>query len=281
MLYLVTMKIPSKYYTNLVSSRLIGGNTSEHELHCGFLCKNGYQKVETLFPNFGGLLVLDGTGMYEDAIVGTSAVGPGDWVQRMPGVEHISTINEGIWLECFIVFGGRLFEVLTELGLVSNTRPVLSTGLDLSLIKRFFAFQEELSRAKDSELFRCLITAQSLLASVYEQAGNGTSREQRIADQACWLLGEQLGERLSTEELLQGMGLSYERIRKLFMKQIGVSPHAYRIRRRLDRACELLREGKASVSEIAERLGYADPFTFSRQFTKERGTSPSAYRKQI
>ena len=77
------------------------------------------------------------------------------------------------------------------------------------------------------------------------------------------------------------MGLSYERIRKLFMKQIGVSPHAYRIRRRLDRACELLREGKASVSEIAERLGYADPFTFSRQFTKERGTSPSAYRKQI
>lgn len=135
--------------------------------------------------------------------------------------------------------------------------------------------------AKDSELFRCLITAQSLLASVYEYAGNGTSREQRMAGQACRLLGEHLGARVGTEELRAGMGLSYERIRKIFVEQIGVSPYAYRIRRRLDRACEMLREGRASISEIVGHLGDADPFTFSRQFTKERGASPSAYRKQM
>lgn len=86
---------------------------------------------------------------------------------------------------------------------------------------------------------------------------------------------------MGAEELLAGMGLSYERNRKIFTEQVGVSPHAYRIRRRLDRACEMLREARVSISEIAEHLGYADPFTFSRQFTKERGSSPTAFRKQM
>ncbi len=281
MSYLVAMKIPEKYYLTRITTRSIGGNGANHELHCGFLCKNGRLKAERNFGFYSGLLVLDGTGSYEDKLGRKYEVGSGDFVQRLPRCAHVSTINKGIWLECYIAFGRRLFEFLAELGLVSENQPVLHVGLDLGLVERFHAFQKQLSQAKDSELFHCLITAQSLLASVYEQARPTESREHMLVEQACHLLGERLGERCGLEELLAGMELSYERIRKVFTTQVGVSPHAYRIRRRLDRACELLHEETLSISEIANQLGYADLFTFSRQFTKERGTSPSAYRKQM
>ncbi len=43
-------------------------------------------------------------------------------------------------------------------------------------------------------------------------------------------------------------------------------------------ACELLRSTSASVSEVAARVGIADPFYFSRVFSHQRGLSPRAYR---
>lgn len=275
------MKIPEKYYATRIATRSIGGSGANHELHCGFLLKNGRLKAERNFGFYSGLLILDGSGTYEDELGRRHEVGPGDWVQRLPRCAHTTTINKGVWLECYIAFGRRLFEFLVELGLVNDNQPVLRVGVDLGLIERFHAFHEQLSKAKDSELFHCLITAQSLLASVYELANPRESREHMLAEQACHLLGERLGERCGSEEILAEMGLSYERIRKIFATQMGVSPHTYRIRRRLDRACELLHEETLSISEIAEHLGYADPFTFSRQFKKERGASPSAYRKQM
>lgn len=281
MLYLVTMNIPEKFHIHRVTTRLIGGSTSDHELHCGFLRKNGPLKKIRKFEFYSALLILEGTGTYEDELGRKYEIGPGDCIQRLPGIAHTSTINKGPWQECYIVFGRHLFESLTQLGLVSDSRPVLRAGVDLGLVERFYGFQAQLSQAKDSELFRCLITAESLLASIYELAEPGHSREKMLAERASHLLGKRLGERCDTQELLIGMELSYERIRKIFTAQFGVSPHAYRIRRRIDRACELLREGSLSISEIAIQLGYPDPFTFSRQFMKERSISPSAYRKQM
>lgn len=42
----------------------------------------------------------------------------------------------------------------------------------------------------------------------------------------------------------------------------------------------MLRQTDLPVREIARRLGYADPYYFSRAFRKTVGTSPTAYRGQ-
>jgi AraC-like DNA-binding protein len=275
------MNVPDKYYKTRIVTRLVGGNTADHELHCGFLLKNKSQRKERNYEFYSAVLVLEGNGTYEDALGRKYKIGPGDLIQRLPRVAHTSAINKGTWLECYIVFGRQLFEFLAELGLVNDQTPILHVGVDLGLIKRFHAFQEQLRQAKDSELFHCLIAAQSLLAFMYDQARPGETRDHILSEQACHLLSQRLDERCGSDEILAEMGVGYERIRKIFKTQVGISPHAYRIRRRLDRACELLHGESLSISEIATQLGYADPFTFSRQFTKERGTSPSAYRKQV
>jgi AraC-like DNA-binding protein len=77
------------------------------------------------------------------------------------------------------------------------------------------------------------------------------------------------------------MGLSYERFRKIFRQRQGLSPGDYRIRRRIDQAKALITQHRLSNKEIAYALGYADPFTFSKQFKQVVGMSPAVFRKTV
>lgn len=50
---------------------------------------------------------------------------------------------------------------------------------------------------------------------------------------------------------------------------------------RRERACELLRNGALSISEVAYRLGFSDPAAFARAFKRWQKITPSAYRFRL
>lgn len=66
---------------------------------------------------------------------------------------------------------------------------------------------------------------------------------------------------------------------RLFKKHMGVTPHEYILRRRLETAQLLLRHSTLSIKEIAERLVFSDQYHFSNYFKKCFGVSPSQFRK--
>jgi len=63
-----------------------------------------------------------------------------------------------------------------------------------------------------------------------------------------------------------------------FRAVFGEPPHRYLQRRRIERACALLRDGDLPVTEISARVGFDSLGTFSRTFRAILGTSPSEYR---
>jgi AraC-like DNA-binding protein len=69
---------------------------------------------------------------------------------------------------------------------------------------------------------------------------------------------------------------SYETFRKKFKSRYGVSPHQYRQRCLMQRACTLLLNRRLSVKQTAAVLGFCDEFHFSRLFKKVTGRPPSA-----
>lgn len=73
--------------------------------------------------------------------------------------------------------------------------------------------------------------------------------------------------------------LSRGRFTKIFTDFWHVSPQQYQIIHRIEQAKYLLSDTSATVGEIARRLGYADPYFFSRQFKKITGRSPNNYRQ--
>ncbi|MBS4210632.1 response regulator [Bacillus sp. FJAT-50079] len=66
---------------------------------------------------------------------------------------------------------------------------------------------------------------------------------------------------------------------KLFKKQTGTNFSDYVISIRMEEASRLLVHTSLRISEIADRLGYADLAYFSNSFKKVMGVTPSQYRK--
>jgi AraC-like DNA-binding protein len=60
----------------------------------------------------------------------------------------------------------------------------------------------------------------------------------------------------------------------------GEPPHAYVVRRRLEKACELMMTNAASLSEIALSAGFSDQAHLCRLFRQAFGQSPASWRRE-
>jgi AraC family transcriptional regulator len=63
-----------------------------------------------------------------------------------------------------------------------------------------------------------------------------------------------------------------------FKLAVGESPHAYLVRRRLERACHLMVTCAVSLSEIALSAGFSDQAHLCRHFRAAFGQSPARWR---
>lgn len=72
-------------------------------------------------------------------------------------------------------------------------------------------------------------------------------------------------------------GLSREGFIRAFAREIGMTPHAWRINDRLNLGRRLLREGEP-VSDVAYASGFSDQSHFGRTFLKLFGATPGQFR---
>ena len=78
----------------------------------------------------------------------------------------------------------------------------------------------------------------------------------------------------------EASGISERSFYGFFKKWAGRSPVDYRNELRTTAAASLLRSTNLSISEVALRVGFEDPYYFSRVFKKNTGISPAAYRQK-
>lgn len=98
---------------------------------------------------------------------------------------------------------------------------------------------------------------------------------------ACELMTQDLAEEVPLCELAAAVGLSYHHFCHAFKASMGVAPHQWLVGRRVEKACELLRNTRESVTEIAASVGYDDPNQLLRVFRARRSTTPAAYRREL
>jgi AraC family transcriptional regulator len=94
------------------------------------------------------------------------------------------------------------------------------------------------------------------------------------------LMHARLDEQLSLDQLALEAGMSKFHFAKSFREVIGIPPHQYLVKLRIEKARALLRDDRISVAEIGYRVGYTDIGQFSAQFRKAIGFSPAQYRRQ-
>ena len=88
-------------------------------------------------------------------------------------------------------------------------------------------------------------------------------------------------ENISLENVSAKAGLSPAYFSSLMRKVYNESLSEMITKLRLKDACLMLGKSESSISEIAFKVGYEDPFFFSRVFKKYIGISPKEYRKKV
>ncbi|MFD0620237.1 helix-turn-helix domain-containing protein [Paenibacillus sp. GCM10027629] len=86
--------------------------------------------------------------------------------------------------------------------------------------------------------------------------------------------------RYAIGQLAGEMGLSESHFYRVFRETNGQSPTAYMERVRMDYACQLLKESKMSITDVAMELGFKTSQHFATVFKKMIGLTPMAWRKQ-
>lgn len=89
-----------------------------------------------------------------------------------------------------------------------------------------------------------------------------------------------LGKPVGIRRIAAELNLPEARLAAMFKEHFGVTPKRYQVELRRKRAEQLLRESSLPIKEIAQRLGYGAPQFFTREFDKDHGCSPRAFREK-
>ena len=94
-------------------------------------------------------------------------------------------------------------------------------------------------------------------------------------------INEHLSDDLGLIELAAVVGLSPHHFGEAFRAATGTPPHRYVIGRRIDRACELLRNRERSISEVAYDVGFSSQSHLTFNFRRLTGSTPGHFRRSL
>lgn len=105
-----------------------------------------------------------------------------------------------------------------------------------------------------------------------------TSKDEEIESAVQYLQDNFQRKDFRLEDLCAFLGISQRYFEKIFLAKYGVTPKAYLILLKIEKAKELLLNEKLLVREIAEMLGYSDCYHFGKLFKERTGYTPSEYK---
>ena len=182
-----------------------------------------------------------------------------DYVARFPGVDESLLVAD------------RLF--------VIDRRRISCSGGRASIDVAAAILQRHIDAATVQKALRILLVEDAQRASAPQPHPPGTKpvthpRVKRVVH----LMEQHIGRPLSLEELADRVDMSVRHLQRLFKTQTGETPLAYARRMRIRTAAWLLTDSDRTVAEIAAICGFADASHLGREFRKEFGLAPNAYR---
>ena len=130
-----------------------------------------------------------------------------------------------------------------------------------------------------------LVTASSILQSEIERRSR--AKVPKSSALAGWQIARvrafietNLHRTIHTRDISAVARRSRAHFARSFKQAFGEPPHAYVVRRRLEKACHLMITSAASLSEIALSVGFSDQAHLCKLFKQAFGQSPSSWRRE-
>ena len=165
-------------------------------------------------------------------------------------------------------------------GIALSAHPNLITDFNAEEIRKMFEMVIQNQRNQSSA---ARFYVQSVIYRLLSICAEGIGTKDSIAVDskifpAVKYVSENYKAAIEVKDLADMCYISESQLRRLFLKEIGLSPLRYKSKLLIDDACRLLKNSELSISEISNVLGFSDAYAFSHAFKKEKGMSPKAYR---
>jgi len=142
----------------------------------------------------------------------------------------------------------------------------------------------EVEKDSFSGLFRLKSILWDIIFRFYLQGTKGTDyiehfegyfRQKHVLN----YLSEHLDANLLIPKIAEDLNIPVHSLSRTFRKDTGHSLKEYINKMLYQKACNLLLHTDTPIYEIAEALGFSDPYYFSRFFKNKSGISPRSFRK--
>jgi transcriptional regulator GlxA family with amidase domain len=94
---------------------------------------------------------------------------------------------------------------------------------------------------------------------------------------AAAIIDAEYPSKLALDDVARRVATSRRQLQRAFAEAGETSFRSYLHRVRMDRAAALLRDGSASVNEVAAAVGYRQAAQFAKAFRRHHGLLPSAF----
>jgi AraC-like DNA-binding protein len=105
--------------------------------------------------------------------------------------------------------------------------------------------------------------------------------QKHMLNNLCEKINKYPGDFYKVSELAKKNHYNKEYFSRLFKKYKNISPREFIIRARINAAKRLLHLTNEPIGQIADILNYSSSYSFSKQFRKKTGATPSEYRKLV
>jgi len=141
-----------------------------------------------------------------------------------------------------------------------------------------YSIIENSFQLEDLELAGILLNA-FLASFLYSEILDQSNDQEDQISEAIKFMKLNLDKNFTIGELARKSNLSDSRYSEMIKKKTGFSPILYFNNLKINQSCQYLYFTDLSIKEICNKIGFNDPYYFSRIFKKSMGVSPNTYRK--
>jgi AraC family transcriptional regulator len=250
-----------------------------------FICSAGPadRPFEEMHRGFSIAGVTSGTFQYRSS-EGDAILAPGSLLLGNHGACYQCGHEHGTGDRCLSFhYEPEFFETL--LGEISGGGKAGFARTSLPPIEGSISLLARFESASEPDEFEIL--AHDMATMAVAASGNGrrrpvrsTSRDERRISDALRHIETAADERLSLATLAETVGMSRYHFLRTFRRVVGMTPHQYVLRTRMQRAAARIRQSDETISAIAFDSGFEDLSTFNRRFLQVVGETPGAFRRR-
>ncbi|MDR2563662.1 MAG: AraC family transcriptional regulator [Prevotellaceae bacterium] len=126
----------------------------------------------------------------------------------------------------------------------------------------------------------CLLYFLSSLKYVNQFREIKKAQQTDVIQKSIMFMKDNLETRISLDDLARNAGYSVSHFGAFFTHKTSYAPMVYYNQLKIQRACSYLQFSDMKIKEIAFRLGYYDPYHFSKAFKQEMEITPKEYRRR-